>query len=338
MSIIERVWYQRHPLAYALLPLSFLFGVVSALRRAAYRIGVWHCREFDKPVIVVGNITAGGTGKTPLVVWLAQYLRAEGLSPGIVARGYGGRARHWPQQVRADSDTETVGDEAVMLAGRTRCPMCVGPDRPAAVEALLAHTDVDVVISDDGLQHYALGRDIEIVVVDGERRFGNGWLLPAGPLREPKSRLDEVDLVIVNGAGGSGEHSMGLTQTLLYSLDGRRSAALEGLRGQTVHAIAGIGNPDRFFELLRRNGLTVRPHAFPDHHRFRAEDIRFDDGHQVLMTEKDAVKCRRWPCENCWVVRVDAQPDAAFVRHFGTALKEAIDGQATTGHPHLPDL
>jgi tetraacyldisaccharide 4'-kinase len=327
LSLIERAWYRRHPLAFALLPLSWLFGLVTLLRRVAFRIGLLRTRRFDTPVIVVGNISVGGTGKTPLVAWLCDYLQGIGLKPGIVSRGYGGRARHWPQQVRPDSDTASVGDEAVMLAERTQCPMCVGPDRPAAVEALLQHTDVNIVISDDGLQHYALARDIEIVVIDGERRFGNGWLLPAGPLRESQRRLDDVDMVIANGQGRQGEHSMTLTHTLLHSLDGRRSAALEGLRGQTVHAIAGIGNPERFFELLRRNGLTVRPHAFPDHHGFRPDDVRFEDGYPVLMTEKDAVKCRRMPCENCWVVRVDAQPDAAFVHRLEAALNEITDGQ-----------
>jgi len=338
VPLADRVWYRRHPLALVLLPLSWLYGLVVVLRRNAYRLGLMRTRPAAVPVIVVGNITVGGTGKTPLVIWLADYLRGRGLRPGIVSRGYGGRAKHWPQQVRPDSDPATVGDEAILLAARTGCPMCVGPDRPAAVAALLAHTDVNIVISDDGLQHYALGRDIEIVVVDGGRRFGNGWLLPAGPLREPRSRLKTVDLLIVNGEGRHGEHTMALGRPTVTSLDGRLEASLEALRAQPVHAVAGIGHPERFFEMLKAHGLSITPHGFPDHHAFRADDLRFNDDHPVLMTEKDAVKCRRLPCNNCWVVQVDAQPDAAFVQRLATSLEEVLDGQETAGHPRLPDL
>lgn len=296
------------------------------MRRAAYRVGVFRVQRFSVPVIVVGNITVGGTGKTPLVIWLADHLSQRGLKPGIVSRGYGGRARHWPQQVRPDSDTATVGDEAVVLATRTGCPMCVGPDRPAAVAALLQHTDVDMVICDDGLQHYALARDLEIAVVDGERRFGNGFLLPAGPLREPVKRLKDVDLVIANGQGDRGEYSMQLFQPVLQSLDGNQQMALADLQGQVVHALAGLGNPERFFDLLRRHGLSPDVRSFPDHHAFRAVDLVFDDQRPVLMTEKDAVKCRRLRCSNCWVVQVDVQPDAAFVHQLALSLKEIPDG------------
>lgn len=296
------------------------------MRRAAYRVGVFRVQRFSVPVIVIGNITVGGTGKTPLVIWLADHLRQRGLKPGIVSRGYGGRARHWPQQVRPDSDTATVGDEAVVLATRTGCPMCVGPDRPAAVAALLQHTDVDMVICDDGLQHYALARDLEIAVVDGERRFGNGFLLPAGPLREPVKRLKDVDLVIANGQADRGEYSMQLFQPVLQSLDGNQQMALADLQGQVVHALAGLGNPERFFDLLRRHGLSLDVRSFPDHHAFRAVDLVFDDQRPVLMTEKDAVKCRRLRCSNCWVVQVDVQPDAAFVHQLALSLKEIPDG------------
>jgi tetraacyldisaccharide 4'-kinase len=338
VPLADRVWYRRHPLALLLLPLSWLYRLIIALRRGAYRFGMMRTRRFAVPLIVVGNITVGGTGKTPLVIWLAQHLREKGLRPGIVSRGYGGRARHWPQQVRPDSDPAAVGDEAVLLAARTRCPMCVGPDRPAAVEALLRHTDVNIVISDDGLQHYALGRDIEIVVIDGQRRFGNGWLLPAGPLREPRSRLTAADMTVVNGTAGQGEHAMVLCRPVLMSLDGQRQGTLDELRDQPVHAVAGIGHPERFFEMLRAHGLSVTSHGFPDHHAFSAADLRFDDDHPVLMTEKDAVKCRRLPCKNCWVVQVDAQPDAAFVHRLAMSLEEVLDGQETAGHPRLPDL
>lgn len=338
MPRIERIWYGRSALAWLLWPLSVVFGVVTALRRAAYRAGLFRSQRFPVPVIVVGNINVGGTGKTPLVIWLADHLQQRGLAPGIVSRGYGGQARHWPQQVRPDSDPATVGDEAVVLAARTGCPMCVGPDRPAAVAALLQHTTANVVICDDGMQHYALARDLEIAVIDGERRFGNGFLLPAGPLREPIRRLQDVDLIIANGKGRRGEYSMKLFQPVLQSLDDSRRQAISELYGQRVHALAGLGNPARFFDLLRRHGLEIDAHAFPDHHPLQAEDLRFSDSQPVLMTEKDAVKCRRLPCSNCWVVHVDAQPDAAFVHQLALSLKEIVDGQETARHPRLPDL
>ena len=338
MFRLDRYWDTKNGVSLLLLPLSLLFAVVAATRRLLYRTGLMRAQRFGVPVVVVGNITVGGTGKTPLVIWLAGYLRRQGWRPGIVSRGYGGKARHWPQQVRADSDPATVGDEAVMLAASTGCPMCVGPDRPAAVEALLAHTDVNIVISDDGLQHYALARDLEIAVLDGARRLGNGFLLPAGPLREPRSRLNGVDIVVVNGQGEQGECSMKLHQPVVRALHSDQSVALSEFAGRAVHAVAGIGNPQRFFDLLRRHRIEVHPHAFADHHPFRAADLQFDDAQPILMTEKDAVKCRRLACHDAWVVRVDAQPDAGFVHRLNSALKDIVDGQKTAGHPGLPDL
>ena len=334
----ERYWYSINGVSLLLLPLSLLFGGVAWLRRQAFRLGLKRRHTFPLPVIVVGNITVGGTGKTPLVTWLAKHLRQQGWRPGIVSRGYGGRATHWPQQVSVDSDPGSVGDEAVMLASLTGCPMCVGPDRPAAVRDLLAHTDVNIVISDDGLQHYALARDMEIAVIDGERGFGNGFLLPAGPLREPKRRLKSVDLVLVNGGGEEGEFSMKLFQPSVHALHEDRSAEIGEFAGRAVHAVAGIGNPERFFNLLERHDIEVLRHPFPDHHPFQPDELRFDDSAPVLMTEKDAVKCRRLPCRDCWVVHVDAQPDAGFVHRLNAALKEIVDGQKAAGHTGLPDL
>ena len=326
MPRLDRFWYSRNPVAFLLLPLAFVFGLVSRLRRWLYRLRVLRTVRFDVPVLVVGNVSVGGTGKTPLVIWLADYLGKQGWHPGIVSRGYGGAATSWPQQVRGDSDTSIVGDEAVMIAARTGRPMCVGPDRPAAVEALLAHTDTDIVISDDGLQHYALGRDIEIAVVDGKRRMGNGFLLPAGPLREPASRLLEVDMVVINGQGDEGEYSMRIHQPTLRSLHGEARRRLAEFTDREVHAIAGTGNPDRFFDLLERHGIGLRRHPFPDHHVYRAEDLMLDPPRSILMTEKDAVKCSRLPCKDCWVVQVDAEPDAAFISHLNRVLEEFSDG------------
>ncbi len=320
---IQAQWQRLGMPALLLYPLSLLFRLVVAGRHLAYRIGLLRTQRFDVPLIVVGNITVGGSGKTPLVTWLAGYLGSLGYRPGIVSRGYRGKAAHWPQQVRPDSDPATVGDEAVVLAQRTRCPICVGPDRPAAVRALLQHTDCNLVISDDGMQHYAMGRDLEIAVIDGQRRFGNGLMLPAGPLREPLSRLKRTDLLVCNGEPRSGEFAMKLGQPSIHHLhDPGHQVDIAQFDGQRVRAIAGIGNPQRFFDMLGRHGLSVEAHPFPDHHDYRPRDLDFDERLPLLMTEKDAVKCRRIVKGDAWVVSVRAQPDAAFVHRLGMALEQ----------------
>ncbi len=330
--MLARLWYGNSRLSLPLLPLSLLYGLVVALRRLGYRSGLRRAHRFRAPVVVVGNLTVGGTGKTPLVIWLAGHLKELGFRPGIVSRGYGGRASHWPQQVRPDSDPVVVGDEAVLLARRTGCPMCVAPDRVAAVEALLTHTDCDIVISDDGLQHLAMGRDLEILVVDGDRGLGNGRLLPAGPLREPASRLEQVDLVISNGRWRDEVPVMQVVRPRLVPLsqeDPEEVHALEEAAGHRVHAVAGIGNPQRFFDLLTGHGLEVVPHPFPDHHDYRPGDLDFEPDLPVVMTEKDAVKCRRFARPDHWVVEIDVQPDDVFVHNLDLKLRKLKDGQET---------
>jgi len=307
---LDAYWQDNNPVSLLLTPFAWLFRALAALRRGAYRSGLLSVHHLPVPVVVVGNISVGGTGKTPLVAWLVEQLREAGFRPAIVSRGYGGRARHWPQQVRPDGDPQAVGDEPVLLARRCRCPVAVGPDRVAAAQALLEHTDCDLIVSDDGLQHYALGRDVEIAVIDANRRFGNGRCLPAGPLREPPSRLTSVDLVVSNGPGLRGELPMRLVGDTLHAvLEPARRRPLEELRGLRVHALAGIGDPPRFFALLRRSGIQLLEHPFPDHHAFRPEELRFDDGLPVLMTEKDAVKCAPFAAPNHWYLPVEAQPD-----------------------------
>jgi tetraacyldisaccharide 4'-kinase len=328
MKRLDYYWYARSPWLILLTPLSLIYRVAMWLRRHAYCSGILPSHRLGRPVIIVGNLTAGGTGKTPLVAWLAGYLKQKGLRPGIVARGYGGRARSWPQQVRADSDPGIVGDEAVMLARLTACPMAVAPDRVAAARELLDHNDCDVIISDDGLQHYALQRDLEIAVVDGVRRFGIGFLLPAGPLREPPGRLREVDLVVVNGIAGHGEYPMRMLTGQAQELkepDQRR--ALAEFRGQSVHAVAGIGNPARFFQALQQYGMRIEAHAFPDHHRFKPDDIRFGDDRPVLMTEKDAVKCRQFASGIEWVVPVRAEMSKVFCKRLDELLDSRLGGR-----------
>lgn len=321
MKRLDHYWYARSPWLLLLTPLSLLYRVIVSVRRFAYRSGIKRSTRVSLPVIVVGNISVGGTGKTPLVAWLAGYLREKGYAPGIVSRGYGGRASYWPQQVRADSDPAVVGDEAVLLAATTGCPMAVAPDRVAAAQALVDQGDCDVIISDDGLQHYALQRDIEIAVIDGVRRFGSGFLLPAGPLREPVKRLRQVDLVVVNGLGGGAEHRMILQQGDAHNLqDPDRVCALQAFRSLRVHAVAGIGHPDRFFRALQQAGLQLETHTFPDHHVFQPEDIRFADGRPVIMTEKDAVKCRHFATRDDWYVPVEASLSGEFRERLDTLL------------------
>jgi tetraacyldisaccharide 4'-kinase len=294
----------------ALLPAAALFYLVAAVRRWAYRLGVLHATNVGVPLVVVGNITAGGTGKTPLVIWLCALLQKHGYRPGIVSRGYGGKGR--TRAARPDDDPVDVGDEPVLLANRTACPVWVGPDRVAAARALLAaHPECNVIVSDDGLQHYPMQRDVEIAVVDAAVGLGNGLPIPAGPLREPASRLERVDAVVVNGSAGtpSGDRfGMSLEGAVFANLvdpELKRDAA--AFRGQQLHAIAAIGNPGRFFDHLRALGLDFSSHAFPDHHAFVRGDIDFADGLAVVMTEKDAIKCRRFGCPNHWALPVEAR-------------------------------
>jgi tetraacyldisaccharide 4'-kinase len=326
MTRLQSYWYGRHALTVFMIPFSWVFTWLVQLRRRAYKGGLFKVSHLEVPVIVVGNISIGGTGKTPVVIWLANFLRKAGYSPAIVSRGYKGQASHWPQQVRPDSDPVMVGDEAVLMAKRCQCPVAVGPDRVEAARGILQYNDCDIIIADDGLQHYALGRDIEIAVIDGARRFGNGYCLPAGPLREPVSRLKEVDLVIVNGGGVMHhEYSMVLASGLIHNLvDESNTQHPDELRGRQVHAVAGIGNPDRFFSQLKRMGLDVIEHPYADHHLFHAGDIRFDDDLPVLMTEKDAVKCRRFASENHWYLPVDAQPDRRVGERMLMLVKKLV--------------
>lgn len=323
---LESIWYSRHPLALALAPLAWIYRAVATARKAAYSSGLLSSYATEVPIIVVGNITVGGTGKTPLVIWLARYLRSIGYTPGVVARGYRGRAKTWPQQVRADSDPAVVGDEPIVIARRAGCPVAVGPRRGEAVDALLQHADCDVIISDDGLQHYALERHFEIVVIDGVRRFGNGRCLPAGPLREPLTRLDHADMIVTNGIAGRGEFSMKYQATHVHPVGGGDGIPLASFEHKDVHAVAGIANAERFFSMLRSKGFRVKQHRFRDHARFRKADFEFDDNLPVLMTEKDAVKCEHVGASGCWYIPITAELPDVFSRRLGTIFSGATDG------------
>ena len=320
---LESIWYSPgHPMRWVLWPLEMVYRLVSILRHDCYKLGIKKTQHVPVPVIVVGNITVGGTGKTPCVIWLANQLKDRGLRVGCVSRGYGGSAADGPRRVKSDSDPLEVGDEPVLIAAATGCPVMIGADRVAAARALLAETRLDALIADDGLQHLALGREFEIAVVDGERGLGNEACLPAGPLREPAARLDHVDAVVVNG-GDWGEGSvfrMSLVPAQVYQVSGDGRRTLGDFRDTIVHAVAGIGNPDQFFEMLVERKIRVIPHAFPDHARFQPSDLDFGDRHPILMTEKDAVKCRAFSDPRFWSVAVNLE----FQRGDGDRLLRRV--------------
>ena len=324
----EDAWYKEMYISAWFMPLSMFYVDAVRLRRFLYRIGVLKKTKLPVPVIVVGNITVGGTGKTPLVIWMVEFLKQNGYKPGVISRGYAGAASSSPQAVTADSDPAQVGDEAVLLAVRCDCPVVVGAERVAAARQLLSSHACDVLISDDGLQHYALQRDIEIVVIDGQRRFGNGYCLPVGPLREPPERVKQVDLVVVNGPEEllEGELPMQCQGRQLVNLHSGEPKPLAEFKGMAVNAVAAIGNTKRFFAQLAAAGLDCQTHAFPDHHPFSAADLQFNDQRPLIMTEKDAVKCRRFATDRYWYLPIDAELPEAFSQQLLKLLKDKTHG------------
>jgi len=293
-------------------PLSLIFRAAVFARRSLYWLRLLKSSRAGVPVIAIGNLTVGGAGKTPLAIHVAELLKAKRWSPAIVSRGYGGTVTA-PRGVTLAADPAEVGDEPVLMARRSGCPVWVGQQRAAVIAALRqAHPECDVVILDDGLQHYALRRDLEIAVVDA-RGFGNGFMLPAGPLREPKTRLWSVDAVIAHATDKVKGYAMRLEGDEVHrATDARERRPVKSFAGERVHAVAGIGDPKRFFQHLARLGVKAVPHPFPDHHPFRAGDLEFGDDAPVLMTEKDAVKCKRFAKPRHWVLPVRAVPDPAF--------------------------
>lgn len=321
MADIASHWYRGSRWLWWLWPLSLLFCLLVLVRRTLYRWGLFRQQHFSVPVIVVGNITVGGSGKTPLVAYLVSLLRKHGYQPGIVSRGYGGKTTDWPQTVTPESLPSEIGDEAVLLARRCNCPVVVGPDRVAAVNRLLESNEVNIVLSDDGMQNYRMGRTIEIAVLDGERRLGNNLCLPAGPLREPPGRLHEVDFVVSNGRAREGEWLMQLIPGQAQRLDGTQRIPLSELSGKPLHAVAGIGNPQRFFNTLRQAGLQPQEHPYGDHYPFAEAELNFVEGERVIMTEKDAVKYKAYADERHWFLPVEAQLDDDFARQLLAQLE-----------------
>ena len=354
MKYLEKIWYGKAGGvgglgSLLLLPLAWLFRAVAVRRRRRYLEARRQIKErpaeITAPVIVVGNITAGGTGKTPLLMALAEHLKRRDLQPGVLSRGYGGKAPRYPLLVDIEQgmlpSVRQCGDEAMMIAENTGCPVAVAPARQAALQFMLkSRPDVTVVLSDDGLQHYRLWRDLEIAVVDGARLLGNGRCLPAGPLREPPSRLSEVDFIVVNGANGEMPGSVPAAAPMemvprafvnLLSGERRSFKAAPFKMGQRLQAVAGIGNPERFFATLESVlPYELRRFPFPDHHPFTFEDLEragLDRRHPVVMTEKDAVKCRRFARSNYWALAAEAVLPDAFLNDFGdkvAALRDSI--------------
>jgi len=308
MKRLDYYWNSLNFVSFILLPLSWFFCFISKLRAGLYRSGFLKSFKAPVPVVVVGNVTVGGTGKTPLIIELVKRFQAMGKNPGVISRGYAGASSVWPQLVDEKTSAEQVGDEPKLIHKRTACPVAVGPNRQQDIELLLKKYSCDVILSDDGLQHYALQRDLEIIVVDAQRKFGNGFCLPAGPLRERVSRLQHVDMVLWNG-GDDKQLSFKLQPQFCLPINktNAHKKLLTEFEGKIVHAIAGIGNPPRFFNMLHRLGIQVIEHEFSDHASYTQSDVIFDDDLPVLMTEKDAVKCDGFELTDHWSVPVDIQ-------------------------------
>lgn len=325
-SLSERLvsaWYQGHPGLALLRPLELVYRCVVQRKRARFLAGQGQIYRAPVPLIVVGNVTVGGTGKTPLILWLIEQCQARGLRVGVISRGYGARPPQLPWRVRAEQTAAEAGDEPLLIVQRSGVPLMIDPDRSRAARALLADEPLDLLLSDDGLQHYRLARDLELVLIDAARGLGNGHCLPAGPLREPAQRLESVDACLYNGAPSdpAGGYAVTLEPTALVNLrSGERRPLDHFPPGQALHAVAGIGNPQRFFATLE--ALHWRPiaHAFADHAPYSAELLDFSPALPLLMTEKDAVKCRAFAGEDWWYLAVDARPSAAFSAWFEAQL------------------
>jgi tetraacyldisaccharide 4'-kinase len=316
MKSMARYWYSKNRWLLLLVPLSYLYQFFYRMHCLVYSLGIKKKFISCRPTIIVGNLTVGGTGKTPFTIALAKLLIAKGHKPGIVTRGYKGKSAVYPQYVEPESDPAIVGDEAILLASKTQCPVVVSPKRAEGIKLLLQNNQCDVILADDGLQHHAIQKDIEIIIIDGERKLGNGFCLPAGPLREPATRLSKVNFVVVNEKATAHKYSMTLKAGEIYNLQERNSKLPATING-VVHAVAAIGNPERFFCMLYEMGFLIKEHSFPDHHSFREQDFSFcKRGDIVIMTEKDAVKCRPFAKSHFWVLPVEAVVNKHFLDDF----------------------
>nr|WP_314478862.1 tetraacyldisaccharide 4'-kinase [uncultured Pseudomonas sp.] len=330
MTLADRLlaaWYAGHPALALLRPLEALYRCVVKRKRARFLSGEQASYRAPVPVIVVGNITVGGTGKTPMILWLIEHCRQRGLRAGVVSRGYGAKPPQLPWRVMADQAAEHAGDEPLLIVQRTGVPLMIDPDRSCAVQALLASEPLDLILCDDGMQHYRLARDLELVLIDAARGLGNRRCLPAGPLREPVERLEEADAVLLNGAGADSAAGFGFSlqpSALVNLRTGERRGLDHFPAGQRLHAVAGIGNPQRFFDTLLGLNWQPLPHPFADHAQFSAQSLAFTPVLPLVMTEKDAVKCRSFAAENWWYLAVEAQPTPAFSAWFDNQLHRLL--------------
>jgi tetraacyldisaccharide 4'-kinase len=330
MAFTDRLldaWYNGHPALVLLRPLECLYRRVVNRKRARFLAGQGDIYKAPVPVVVVGNITVGGTGKTPLILWMIDHCRARGLRVGVVSRGYGAKPPSLPWRVRPQQAAEHAGDEPLLIVNRTGVPLMIDPDRSQAVRALLAEEPLDLILSDDGLQHYRLNRDLELVLIDAVRGLGNRRCLPAGPLREPVERLRSVDALLYNGASADREDGFGFQlkpSALVNLVTGERRPVDHFPRGQQVHAVAGIGNPQRFFNTLEGLHWRPVPHAFADHAVFSAQALSFTPALPLVMTEKDAVKCASFAAPDWWYLTVEAVPSPAFVSWFDSQLTRLL--------------
>lgn len=336
MKFLERAWYSNAGWLILLWPLSLVFQILVSLRRKIQQRTVRPAGQ-KVPVVIIGNISIGGTGKTPLLIELVKYFKLKGMSPGIVSRGYRASSREFPMQVYSDTNASLCGDEALLIHRSTDCPVIIDPDRRRALQYLLEHNTVDVVFSDDGLQHYKLYRDIEIAVIDGQRLFGNGFCLPAGPLRERVGRLRTVDFVVVNGTPAKSLAAleqasvMHVEPRFLVNLKSGERRPLAGApfsMGNVVQAVAAIGNPERFFEALQALPYQIERFPFPDHHSFSESDFdsgKLDPLQPIVMTEKDAVKCQAFARPNFWVLTIEVELEDTFLDALS---RRVVDCQA----------
>ncbi len=326
-TLIEKVWYSKNIFSLLLSPLSLIYISIIYLRHTLYRLGLISITKINVPTIVIGNIVAGGTGKTPLVIWLAKYFKDKGFLPGIVSRGYGGTYLSNIELVKPTSNPLLVGDEPVIIARNTNCPVVVAKKRAKGAKELVEKYNCNIILCDDGMQHYSLARDIEIAVIDGQRRFGNNYCFPAGPLREPKSRIFKADLIVSKYNARTCEHKMDYTYHQLVSLNElSKTIPISDLHGMTVHAIAGINNPDHFFSYLRSHKLELIIHKFPDHYSYTEDDVKFDDNFPVVMTEKDAVKCLNYSSDKHWYIPISAELSKSFVCDLDKLMGKIING------------
>lgn len=312
LKLVEKIWYQKNAWSWLLSPLSFMYWIVVQVRRRV--LCAFYQRKFPVPIIVVGNLSLGGVGKTPLVIAIVTELKRQGLRVGVVSRGYGAKTRDFPHLVSPNSDVSEVGDEPLLIAKKTQCPVVIAPQRVKAIEVLLQQFDCQVIVSDDGLQHYKMGRSIEIVVIDGLRGMGNGFCLPAGPLREGTRRLNEVDFIIVNGGAWPQAHAMELVPGRITSLFNGTVISPAQLKFN-IAAVAGIGNPIRFFNTLTSLGIRHTQYSFNDHHAFVPHDLQLTEK-IIVMTEKDAVKCQSFANSNMYFLPVEAKITSKFWNAF----------------------